>query len=135
MKKTSLVGLLALTACGGGGEEGGTATQPKKVTTIQAESPYVKQLRALSQQNRDLALRRAIQDSGQTCKRIESSQESGTYKNLTSWTARCEGGKEWAIYIAPTGDAQVRSCEHVQQLGLPGCAPKAGQEPSTSSKE
>ena len=113
---------LGLASCGEGGEE--RATQ--KVTSIKAQSAYVEKLRALDPQNRDLALRRAIQDSGQSCTRITSSQETGTYKNMASWTAHCEGGRDWAIFIAPNGDAQVRSCKHVEQLGLPACRKAAG---------
>jgi hypothetical protein len=113
---------LGLASCG----EGGDAGAPQKVTSIKAQSAYVEKLRALSPQHRDLALRRAIQDSGQSCKRITSSQETGTYKNMASWTAHCEGGRDWAIFIAPNGDAQVRSCKHVEQLGLPACRKASG---------
>lgn len=117
MNKTmSALALLALAGCGDGG---GTAQQ--NVTSIKAESEYIEQLRGLSPQNRDLALRRAIQDSGQSCTRITSSEETGTYKNMATWTAHCEGGRDWAIFIAPNGDAQVRSCGHVEELGLPAC--------------
>ena len=108
--------LLSLAAC-----DGDRGSAPQNVTRIKAKSAYVEKLRALSPQNRDLALRRAIQDSGQSCKRITGSEETGAYKNMATWTARCEGGRDWAIFIAPNGDAQVRSCKHVQQLGLPGC--------------
>jgi hypothetical protein len=108
---------LSLPACDA---SGGSA--PKNVTKIKAQSAYVEKLRSLSPQNRDLALRRAIQDSGQSCKRITSSQETGDYENMATWTAHCEGGRDWAIFIAPNGDAQVRSCKHVEQLGLPGCS-------------
>ena len=110
--------LLSLPACDGGG---GSESAQQNVTSIKAQSAYVEKLRSLSAQNRGLALRRAIQDSGQSCKRITSSQETGAYKNMATWTAHCEGGRDWAIFIAPNGDAQVRSCKHVEQLGLPGC--------------
>jgi hypothetical protein len=113
----SALALASLAACDGG-DSGGA---PRNVTSIKAESAYVEQLRSLSPQNRDLALRRAIQDSGQSCKRITSSKETGAHKNMATWTAHCEGGRDWAIFIAPNGDAQVRSCKHVEQLGLPGC--------------
>lgn len=119
MKRTIGAILLAgLAACDGGGE-----SPPRNVTSIQPASPYVEQLRSLSPQNRDLALRRAIQDSGQSCKRIANSEETGTYKSMVTWTAHCEGGPAWAIFIAPNGDVQVRSCEHVERLGLPACRP------------
>ena len=128
-RKLGTLGILALGlgACDGGGE-----TAPKKVTSIKAESAYVDKLRSLSPQSRDLALRRAIQDSGESCKRITSSEETGTYKNTTIWTARCEGGRDWAIFIGPSGDVQVRSCEHVGQLGLPECR-KTAQDGSSST--
>ena len=116
MKRTiAALALAAATACDGGG------TAPQNVTSIKIETPYADKLRSLSQQNRDLALRRAIQDSGESCKRITSSEETGTYKNMTTWTAHCDGGRDWTIFIGPNGDVQVRSCEHVQQLGLPAC--------------
>lgn len=119
--------VLGLAACDDGG-----GSAPRKVTSIKPQSAYVDQLRALSPQNRDLALRRAIQDSGQSCKRITSSEETGGYENMATWTARCEGGRDWAVFIAPNGDAQVRSCNHVEQLGLPACR-NAPQEADSSN--
>ncbi len=127
-RKTSvLAALSALAACDSGGD-----SAPRKVTSIKAESAYADKLRSLSPQSRDLALRRAIQDSGESCKRITSSQETGTYKNMTTWTAHCEGGRDWAIFIGPNGDVQVRSCQDVEELGLPGCR-KAAQQGSSST--
>lgn len=125
-KTSALAALLALGACDGGD------SQPKKVTSIKAESGYAEKLRALSPQNRDLALRRAIQDSGESCSRITGSEETGTHENMTTWTAHCEGGRDWAIFIGPNGDAQVRSCEHVGELGLPACR-KSDQKGSSST--
>ena len=130
MKKLAL-GLLALTACDGGSEA------PRNVTkiTVTGDIPYLERLRGLSQQQRDLALRRAVQDSGQSCRRVEGSEESGTYENMAVFTVRCEGGRNWAGFIAPAGDVQVRSCAHVAELGLPAC--RNGDQPagSSSSKE
>ena len=127
-RKTSvLAGLLVLAACDGGGDSG-----PTKVKSIKAGSGHVEKLRSLSPQYRDLALRRAIQDSGESCKRITSSEETGTYKNMTTWTAHCEGGRDWAIFIGPNGDVQVRSCKDVEELGLPSCR-KAAQQGSSST--
>ena len=106
----------ALGACDSGGD-----SQPTNVTKIKiADSAYIQQLRALSDQQRDLTLRRAVRDSGLGCHRVQGSEESGTYENLVVWTVRCDTGN-WAVFAAPTGDVQVRSCEHVAQLGLPGC--------------
>jgi hypothetical protein len=109
--------LFALAGCDKG------ADAPRNVTRITVdESAYVGRLRAMTQQNRDIALRRAIHDSAQKCKRIDRSRELGTYKNMSMWTAHCDSGEDWAIFIAPAGDVQVRSCGHVAQLGLPTCA-------------
>jgi len=108
--------LLILAAC-----DNGSGPAQKNVTSIKVEGPYIEKLRSLSQQNRDLALRRAVQDAGETCKRITSSNENGTYKNMTIWNAFCEGGKDYAVFIAPNGDTQVRGCGDVAELGLPAC--------------
>lgn len=113
-----MAAILMLAGC-----DDGKPPQNVKKIEVTDGGASLQRLRGLSQQNRDLALRRAIQDSGQKCKRIESSSETGTYKNMATWTARCEGGTDWAIFIAPAGDVQVRSCGHVEQLGLPGCKP------------
>ncbi|MDQ3139270.1 MAG: hypothetical protein M3Q15_00895 [Pseudomonadota bacterium] len=111
-----LAGLLVLGAC----DDGAT---PQNVTSIAVTDSgnSLARLRALDPQNRDLALRRAIHDAGETCKRIESAGEQEAYQDLAMFWARCEGGLDWAIFIAPAGDIQVRSCGSTQQLGLPGC--------------
>ena len=106
-----------------GGCDGGTS----KTTAVSASNQYVEQLKALSEVNRGLALRRAIQDAGQRCKRVETSGYQENYKNMSVWTARCSDG-EWSLFIAPNGDVQVRSCKDVKTLGLPACRfdPKQG---------
>ena len=116
MKRLALgLAIAALGACGDSGSE------PANVTKIRiADSVYIEQLRALDPQQRDLTLRRAVRDSGLGCHRVQSSEESGTYENMVVWTIRCDTGN-WAVFTAPTGDVQVRSCAHVRQLGLPGC--------------
>lgn len=114
---TAAATLLVLTACG----DGGQSAPQQNVASIQVKGAYIDKLRSLTQQNRDLALRRAVQDNGETCKRLTSSNENGTYKNMTIWNAFCEGGKDYAIFIAPNGDVQVRPCGDVAELGLPAC--------------
>ena len=108
------LGLAALGGCDGGG---GAETQAKKVT---AASPFVEQLRGLSEMNRGLALRRAVQDSKQRCKRVLSAGEREPYKNMSLWNLKCTDG-EYALFIAPSGDVQVRTCADVKTLGLPEC--------------
>lgn len=111
---TALV--LALAACDGGG--GGGAA---KSIQVASQSPYVEKLKTLSDLNRGLALRRAIHDTGGTCKKVEQSGYQQEYKRLSMWTARCSEGEDWAIYIAANGDVQVRTCKDTAALGLPGC--------------
>lgn len=112
---------LLLSGCDGGGE-------PRNVTrTKVGDSGYLERLRGLDPLQRNLTLRRAIQDSRQRCRRIEGSAETGTYENMAVWTVRCDETTDWAVFIAPSGDAQVRSCVHVEQLGLPACNTEALQ--------
>ncbi len=70
--------------------------------------------------NQGLALRRAVQDSNQQCKRVVSAGEREPYKNMSVWNLRCTDG-EYSLFIAPTGDVQVRSCADAKTLGLPLC--------------
>jgi hypothetical protein len=111
---TGAAALLALAACDGGGP-------PTKTRSIIPANPFQEKLAGLSEVNRSLALRRAVQDTGETCKRIEASGYQGMYKSLHMWTARCSEGRDWGLFIAPNGDVQVRSCEHLKSLGLPEC--------------
>lgn len=108
--------MLALAGCDGGAEDG--EARSIKVT---GSTPYVEQLKALSDLNRGLALRRAVQDSGERCKRVETSGYQQDYQNLSMWTARCSDSGDWALFIAPNGDVQVRSCADVETLDLPVC--------------
>ena len=107
---------LALAGCGDGADE-----TPSRTTSIKASNPHAEQLKELSELNRGLALRRAIQDSGSTCKKVERSSYQQEYRNLSMWTARCSDQRGWAVFIAPSGDVQVRECKDASALGLPEC--------------
>jgi hypothetical protein len=107
---------LLLAACDGGN---GPATT--NVTSVKVANPYVEQLHALTEMNRGLALRRAIQDAGNRCKKVDASGFQQDYKNLSMWTARCSDSGEWALFIAPNADVQVRACDTASRLGLPEC--------------
>jgi len=111
---TSLAVALLLGACDSGGGDA-----PKK-RSIVAANPHVEQLKSLSDVNRGLGLRRAVRDSGQRCKKAETSGYQEDYKNLSLWTIRCSDG-EYGIFIAPSGDVQVRPCRDMKTLGLPEC--------------
>ena len=105
---------LVLAGCDSGGGEAPDAK------SIRASNPFVEQLKSLSEANRGLGLRRAVQDSKQRCKKAEASAYQEDYKNMSMWTLRCTDG-EYAIFIAPSGDVQVRTCKDVKTLGLPEC--------------
>ena len=123
---TALALLLGLGACDGG-DAGGEAN----TTAIKPANEYVEKLKALSEENRGLALRRAVQDTGQRCKRVESSAYQERYKNLEVWNLRCSDA-EYALFIAPNADVQVRSCADAKALGLPQC--RFTEEAATKGK-
>jgi hypothetical protein len=116
MRRSSAIALLlaALAGCDDG-------SQPAATTTVKPSSEYVDKLKGLSELNRGLALRRAIQDTGGTCKKVDQGLFQQDYENLSMWVARCSDGNDWAIFIAPNGDVQVRDCKHAETLGLPAC--------------
>ncbi|SNS79091.1 hypothetical protein SAMN06295912_11646 [Sphingomonas laterariae] len=96
-------------------------------------NPYSDRLAALTDLQRNAALRRAVLDSGQYCKRVEWSAKQQTYKNLVMWTARCNPGGDKAVFIGPDGSVQVRPCKDLAQLKLPQCRmPPA--KPATAAK-
>ena len=97
-------------------------TQPKQPIVVRSEAQD--QLHQLDDMNRAIALKRAIYDSGSTCKRVESSGYVQEHKNLSMWRAKCDDKREWAIFVGPDGSAQVRLCRDLAQLGLPPCIVK-----------
>ncbi len=104
-------------------------TQPMQPIVVRSEAQD--ELHQLDDLNRAIALKRAIQESGFTCKRVAKSGYVEEYKNLSMWTASCDDAREWAIFAGPDGSAQVRPCQDLAELGLPACvikeaAPKAG---------
>jgi hypothetical protein len=113
----AILGLLA--GCDGGGGESQTA--PRQVNKMVVANPYHDRLMGLSELNRSLALRRAVQDAGEACKKIERSAFQGDFKALKMWTASCSDSGDFAVFIAPNGDAQVRKCADAATLGLPPC--------------
>lgn len=106
---------IALAACGQG------AQPTANVTSVRVANPQSDQLKGMSDLYRNLGLRRAIMDSGQKCKRSEGGAYQQEYKNMAMWTTRCIDTGEWAIFIAPGGEVQVRPCADLASLGLPTC--------------
>ena len=107
---------VALAAC-----DSGSGDSARKTTSVRPASAYVDQLKGLSEMNRGLALRRAVQDSGGACKKVDASGFQQDYENLSMWTVRCSDGNDWAIFIAPNGDVQARDCKDAATLKLPAC--------------
>ena len=117
-----LVAALAAGAC-----DQSPPTQPKQPIVVRSEAQD--QLHQLDDMNRAIALKRAIYDSGSICKRVEESGYVQEYKNLSMWTAKCDNGRDWAIFIGPDGTAQVRLCRDLKELGLPACVINKNEKP------
>lgn len=117
MRTQLIFGLTAALAIGGCDQS--QPAQPSRPITVRSQEQ--KQLHQLNDLNRAIALKRAIYDSGFTCKRVDTSGFVTTYKNLDMWTAHCADGRDWAIFAGPDGGAQVRDCKDVAQVGLPAC--------------
>lgn len=124
--------LATLAGCDGG------AGDNRQTVTMKPSSEYVDRLKALSELNRGLALRRAVQDEGNRCKRVERSGYQEDYKNLSMWTLRCTDTGDWAVFIAPNGDVQSRKCADLAELKLPVCrmedTPDQAGSPASSVK-
>ena len=115
---------LALLAC-----DNSQPTQPRQPIVVRSEAQD--QLHQLDDMNRDIALKRAILASGFRCKRVTGSGYVREYRNLSMWMAKCDDGRDWAIFAGPDGSAQVRLCKDVAEFGLPACEIKPdGSQPS-----
>ena len=88
---------------------------------ITVRSEVQDRLHELDEMNLKIALRRAIYDAGATCPRVDEAGYVQEYGNLSMWTASCSNKQNWAVFVAPDGTAQLRRCEHVEQLNLPRC--------------
>ena len=115
---------LALAGCDNSSER----KAPANVRQIRVTSEEQKQLHQLDAFNLGIALKRAIYDSGYSCKSVTDGGFVATYQNLDMWMAHCayEGGRtrDWAVFAGPDGSAQVRDCKDVKSTGLPDCAIK-----------
>ena len=80
--------------------------------------------------NRAIALKRAIYESGNECRRVTQSGYVGEYENTSYWTATCEDRfgrtRDWALFVGPDESVQVRLCEDVVKAGLQACTIKPG---------
>lgn len=111
--------MLLLAACG-------QSSPPMPRPEIKVRGEEQKQLAVASEQNRTIALKRAIYDSGATCKRVVATGFIMDYKNMAMWQAACvdsvgANAKDWAIFVAADGSIQVRPCADLKGLKLPAC--------------
>lgn len=88
---------------------------------ISVRSEAQDRLHELDEMNLKIAMRRAIYDAGSSCPRVDEAGYVQEYGNLSMWTATCSDGRRWAVFVAPDGTAQLRRCEHMEQLNLPRC--------------
>ena len=125
---SALAALLLLAGC-----EDGTPEQ--NVTQVKAAIPGSDRLAAMTPLYRNLGLWRAIRDAPERCKKVDNGAFQQNYRNLAMWTAHCTDTGEWAIFIGPNDDVQVRACTDVARLGLPACKPlpPAPPEPAATS--
>lgn len=106
---------LLISACGDSGD-----TQ-QKTKTIQVRSAEQNALHKLSPDMLKIGLRRALYDSGRTCQTVTDAGYVQEYGNLSMWTASCNSGRSYAIFVGPDGSAQVRDCQEMETLRLPAC--------------
>lgn len=110
--------LLALLGACGSETAAPAGNSAAPVTTIRNE--YHERMSALDDLQRGAALRRAIRSSGESCDRVEASAFQQDHENLKMWIARCQS-TDYAVFLAATGDVQVRSCADMVSLKLPAC--------------
>ena len=103
--------------------------KPKQPISVRSQAQDA--LHQLDDLNRAIALKRAIYDSGNSCKRIATSGYVEEHRNLSMWTAHCDDGTDWAIFVGPDGSVQVRRCTDLVQLGLPACVIRKGGAKAT----
>lgn len=130
-----------LAGCGGSGESGGQAAREPEngsgaaadaaVPTRIVNRPH-ERLLALSDELRRVGLIRAIRATGNRCpRRVEPNPVyQGEHRGFALWTARCDNNEQYAIFIAPNEDVEVRKCSDMAELGLPACAPLPPAEPN-----
>lgn len=119
------LGLLLLAGCEDGAPE-------QNRTSVKAANPTSGGLKALSEPNRYLGLRRAIVDTGQKCKKVDRGAFQQTYQNMAMWTAHCTDSGDWAIFIAPDGTVQTRRCGNLARINLPAC--RTAETPAEAPK-
>ena len=112
---TGLAIAVLISACGDSGEP------QQKTKSIAVRSAEQNALHKLSPDMLKVGLRRALYDSGRTCQTVTEAGYVQEFGNLSMWTASCNSGRRYAIFVGPDGSAQVRDCAEMQALKLPAC--------------
>ena len=94
---------LLLAGCGGGDET------PRANATAPAASGRNYQAAVLALNPRQLngVLLRAVLDVDQPCQGVKEIARQPDADGYLRWATRCEGGADWLVSIAPSGDAKV----------------------------
>jgi hypothetical protein len=112
--------LLAVALAGCGPSEPSTSANSAK-PAIAVQGPGQRRMHELNEMDRAIALKRAIYDTGAACKRVTRSGYATEYGNLSMWVAVCADDRQWAVFISPDDQVQVRDCKDHAELGLPPC--------------
>ena len=119
---------LALSACGDTSPPGNGGIQ------INIANEGSDRLKALNPLNKRVGLLRAINQSGFRCRGgVLTGAYQQQYQNLAMWVALCGDGNNYAVFIAPSEDLQVRNCTEHAALSLPACrrVPPLPRDPQT----
>lgn len=117
------IAVAALAAC-----DDTQPTKPSQPIVVRSEAQD--RLHQLDDMNRAIALKRAIYDSGFTCRRVTKSGYVQEVQNLSMWTASCDDGNDWAIFAGPDGSAQVRRCQDLAEFKMPPCVIRQAPKPA-----
>lgn len=117
---------LALAGCGGESapsNSGEAAAAAGKQGETRIRNRHNEDMLALGDEDRRIGLIRAIRATGNRCpRRVEPNPvNQGEYEGMALWTARCDNNEQYAVFLAPNGDVQVRNCRDMAELRLPAC--------------
>ena len=114
-----------------GGDAASAASADASGATRIANRPH-EELMERSDVDRRVTLVRAIRATGNRCpRRVEPNPVyQGDYEGMALWTARCDNNEQYAVFIAPNEDVQVRNCRDMAQLRLPACRTLPPAEPN-----
>lgn len=115
--RLTIVALALLSGCG---ERADAPAADRASAPVTIRNQYHEGMVQLDELQRGAALRAAIRSSRESCDRVEASAFQQDYTNLKMWTARCQN-TDYAVFLAPTGEVQVRKCADVASLKLPAC--------------